>query len=156
MFDIGWTELLLIGVVALLVVGPKELPRMLRSVGQHVGRAKSIAREFQRSVEDAAMDADMSELSDARQYLSDMRTMKVSDLASGKEFGGGSLTPPKPKADATTTPQENSVEAPAKAPVAAPAADPAPKAAQPAPSVAETAPAKANASEPKPETKDAG
>ncbi len=54
MFDIGFSELLLIGVVALIVVGPKDLPVMFRTVGRYVGKAKAMAREFQRSMEDAA------------------------------------------------------------------------------------------------------
>ncbi len=54
MFDIGFSELLLIGVVALIVVGPKDLPMMFRTVGKYVGKAKAMAREFQRSMEDAA------------------------------------------------------------------------------------------------------
>ena len=43
MFDLGWTELLVIGVVALIVVGPKELPVLFRKVGQFVGKAKGMA-----------------------------------------------------------------------------------------------------------------
>ncbi|MCH7559554.1 MAG: twin-arginine translocase subunit TatB, partial [Planctomycetes bacterium] len=42
MLDLGWSELLIIGVVALIVVGPKDLPKMLRTLGQYVGRAKGI------------------------------------------------------------------------------------------------------------------
>ena len=59
MFDIGGMELLVIGAVALIVVGPKELPRLVRSVGQWVGRAKSLARDFQSGMEDAARQADL-------------------------------------------------------------------------------------------------
>ena len=58
MLDLGWSEILIIGVVALIVVGPKDLPKMLRTLGQYAGRAKSIAREFQRSMDDAARQAD--------------------------------------------------------------------------------------------------
>ena len=54
MFDIGFSELMVIGVVSLIVVGPKDLPGMFRTVGRYVGKAKGMAREFQRSMEDAA------------------------------------------------------------------------------------------------------
>ncbi|MEL6872331.1 MAG: Sec-independent protein translocase protein TatB, partial [Pseudomonadota bacterium] len=46
MLDIGWTELLVIGVVALLVVGPKELPGLLRTIGRYVGMIRRQANEF--------------------------------------------------------------------------------------------------------------
>jgi sec-independent protein translocase protein TatB len=61
MFDIGWSELLLIGIVALIVVGPKELPGLFRTVGQFTGRARAMAREFQRSLEQAADESGLSE-----------------------------------------------------------------------------------------------
>ncbi|TMV53453.1 twin-arginine translocase subunit TatB, partial [Thioclava sp. BHET1] len=51
MFDIGWSELLLIGVVALVVVGPKDLPMMFKALGQFTAKARSMAREFQRAME---------------------------------------------------------------------------------------------------------
>lgn len=54
MFDIGWGEFFLIGVVALIVVGPKELPGLMRTVGQYAGKARMMAREFQRTLEQAA------------------------------------------------------------------------------------------------------
>lgn len=54
MFDIGWMELLVIGVVALIVVGPKDLPKMFRTLGQMTAKARNMAREFQRAMEDAA------------------------------------------------------------------------------------------------------
>ena len=54
MFDLGWTELLVIGVVALIVVGPKDLPMLFRNVGRFVGKARGMAREFSRAMEDAA------------------------------------------------------------------------------------------------------
>ena len=46
MFDIGWPELFIIAVVVLLVVGPKDLPKVLRTVGHLAGKAKAITREF--------------------------------------------------------------------------------------------------------------
>jgi Tat protein translocase TatB subunit len=47
MFDIGWSELVVIAVVALVVIGPKELPGVLRMVGQWMGKARKMAGEFQ-------------------------------------------------------------------------------------------------------------
>ena len=54
MFDVGWTELLLIGVVALIVIGPKDLPVMFHTLGRITARARGMAREFSSAMEDAA------------------------------------------------------------------------------------------------------
>ena len=54
MFDLGLTELLLIGIVALIIVGPKDLPVLFRRVGEFVGRMKGMAREFTSAMNDAA------------------------------------------------------------------------------------------------------
>ncbi|GAK43993.1 twin-arginine translocation protein TatB [Tepidicaulis marinus] len=70
MFDIGWSELLLIGVIAILVVGPKDLPRMMRVVGQYAGKIRAMAREFQRSFDDMAREAELEEL---RKEVQDIR-----------------------------------------------------------------------------------
>ncbi|BDY16271.1 hypothetical protein Sulfitobl28_22410 [Sulfitobacter pontiacus] len=63
MFDMGWSELLVVGVVALIVVGPKDLPVLFRKVGQFVGKAKGMAREFSNAMNDAADDTGMREMS---------------------------------------------------------------------------------------------
>jgi sec-independent protein translocase protein TatB len=73
MLDLGWSEMLIIGVVTLIVVGPKDLPKMLRTLGQYAGRAKGIARDFQRSMDDAARQADIEELHEVKKGLDDMR-----------------------------------------------------------------------------------
>lgn len=62
MLDLGWTELLLIGIVALIVVGPKDLPNMFRALGRFTGKARGMAREFSRAMESAADDAGMKEI----------------------------------------------------------------------------------------------
>ncbi|MRU13932.1 twin-arginine translocase subunit TatB [Roseovarius sp. A21] len=65
MFDLGWTELLVIGIVALIVVGPKDLPGMFRTVGNFVGKAKRMARDFSQAMNDAADDAGVRDVSDS-------------------------------------------------------------------------------------------
>ena len=50
MFDIGWTELMVVGVVALIVIGPKDLPDMFRTMGRFTAKARSMARDFQRAI----------------------------------------------------------------------------------------------------------
>ncbi|MDH3262401.1 MAG: Sec-independent protein translocase protein TatB [Paracoccaceae bacterium] len=59
--DIGWSELLLIGIVALIVVGPKDLPRMFAALGRFTAKARGMAREFQRAMDDAAKESGVSE-----------------------------------------------------------------------------------------------
>ena len=63
MFDMSWTELLVVGIVALIVVGPKDLPVLFRKVGQFVGKAKGMAREFSTAMNDAADSTGMREIS---------------------------------------------------------------------------------------------
>lgn len=62
MFDIGWSELLVIGVVALVVIGPKELPGVLRTVGQMVGKLRRMAGEFQGQFQEALREAELDGL----------------------------------------------------------------------------------------------
>lgn len=62
MFDFAWSELALIAVVALVVIGPKDLPRVLRTVGQWVQRARAIAREFQGSLDQMVREAELDDM----------------------------------------------------------------------------------------------
>lgn len=62
MFDIGWSELLVIAVIAVVVVGPKDLPRMLRTVGKTVGKMRRMANDFQRQFNDALKEAEIDEI----------------------------------------------------------------------------------------------
>ena len=63
MFDIGMWELLVVGVVALIVVGPKDLPKMFRTLGQVTGRLKGMAREFQTTMNAAASESGLDDIS---------------------------------------------------------------------------------------------
>jgi sec-independent protein translocase protein TatB len=62
MFDIGWSELVVIGVVALIAIGPKELPGVLRMVGQWIGKARRMAGEFQGQFNEAMREAEMADI----------------------------------------------------------------------------------------------
>jgi len=62
MFDISWTEFLLIGVVALIVIGPKELPSVLRTMGQYTRKVRSMAADFQNQFREAMREAEMADL----------------------------------------------------------------------------------------------
>ena len=62
MFDIGWSEFAVIAVVALIAIGPKELPGVLRMVGQWVGKARKMAGEFQGQFQEAMREAEMADL----------------------------------------------------------------------------------------------
>jgi sec-independent protein translocase protein TatB len=62
MFDIGWSELVVIGVVALIAIGPKELPGVLRAVGQWMGKIRRMASEFQGQFQEAMREAEMADL----------------------------------------------------------------------------------------------
>ena len=61
MFDIGWTEMAVIALVVIIFIGPKELPGMLRTLGQWVSRARAMAREFQDGLEDMARETGLDE-----------------------------------------------------------------------------------------------
>lgn len=98
MLDIGWSELLVIGAVALIVVGPKELPKLLRTVGQFVGKARSMAREFQRSMDEAAREGDLKELTDLKRDFDKMGRVDFKDQAkrSSESLKAGGRKPGAP------------------------------------------------------------
>ena len=78
MLELGFSELFLVGIVALIIVGPKDLPRMFRVIGKYVGRAKAMARDFQRSFEDAAKD---SGYDDIKKNLNTLQDFSPNNIA---------------------------------------------------------------------------
>lgn len=62
MLDVGWQELFLIAVITIIVVGPKEIPRVLRTVTLWIRKIKDMAREFQNSIDDIAREADLDDI----------------------------------------------------------------------------------------------
>ena len=95
MFGMGWSELLLIGIVALIVVGPKDLPVLFRTLGQYAGKAKGMAREFSRAMEQAADDAGVKEATDSLRDMSNPAKFgldKVKDATDFTKWEPGSNT----------------------------------------------------------------
>ena len=62
MFDLGWGKIVIIAVIALVVIGPKELPAVLRTVGQYMGKIRRMAAEFQNQFQEAMREAEMTDL----------------------------------------------------------------------------------------------
>ena len=134
MFDIGWSELLLIAVVALVVIGPKELPGALRILGQWMTKIRRMASEFQNQFQDAIREAELAELkkevdemaakaSSYTQYnpLEDVRKdleKAAGDLPAFDPLTEAGSTPPVP------TPPAPTVSEPAAAALAPAAAEP--------------------------------
>lgn len=102
MFEIGWSELLVIGVVALIVVGPKELPILLRTIGKYVGLIKRQAEEFRAQFAEAMQQAELDQL---RKDVSDIKSGAEETLRDVKRsFDEGFED--KPLASTDTSPSE--------------------------------------------------
>jgi len=80
MFDIGWTELLVIGIVALIVVGPKDLPGMFRTLGRFTGKAKAMARDFQSAMNEAADSAGVKDVADDLKNVTSKKSLGLDAL----------------------------------------------------------------------------
>ena len=134
MFDIGWSELLLIGIVALIAIGPKELPGALRTLGQWMGKVRRMASEFQSQFNEAMREA---ELADLKKEVDEMATKAqsyahfdpIEDIRKDIESAAG--PPPAfdaPVTDPSLTQTAESTAAPSALPpaesVAPPAAEP--------------------------------
>ncbi len=74
MFDVGWPEMAVIALIALVVMGPKELPKAMRSLAKWTGKARSMAREFQSGIDDMVREAD---LDDARKAIESAKSLDI-------------------------------------------------------------------------------
>jgi sec-independent protein translocase protein TatB len=140
MFDISWSELLLIAVVALVFIGPKELPGVLRTVGQWTGKIRRMASEFQDQFREAIREAEVADLKkDIDEATSNLKSgldpfAGINESTEWKHSEPTASAPPA--ADAPPAPPAEAV-----APIAAETtpAEPAPAPAQPAPVAAQPA-----------------
>jgi sec-independent protein translocase protein TatB len=109
MFEIGWSELVVIAVVALIAIGPKELPGVLRMVGQWMGKARKMAAEFQGQFQEAMREAEMADLKKSFDEVKEAATGFTSNniMTSLEKDVGKALDIDgidKPAASATETP----------------------------------------------------
>src|SRR5215211_5666515 len=126
MFDIGWSELLLIAVVALVVIGPKELPGALRTLGQWMTKIRRMASEFQNQFQDAIREAELAELKKevdemAAKASSYTQFDPLEDVRRDIEKAAGDLPPLDAQTEAGSTPAAPTVSEPAAEETAAPA-----------------------------------
>jgi sec-independent protein translocase protein TatB len=153
MFDIGWGELVVIGIAALIFIGPKELPGVLRTLGQAMAKVRRMAGEFQNQFQDAMREAELAELrkevdemaTEAANYsnfdpLADVRKefentgREIDSALADKPAGTPTDAPPvaSPSPDATTPETVPAADLPAPAaPREGAAADPSEPAQEP-------------------------
>lgn len=142
MLDIGWGELLVIGVVALIVVGPKDLPEMFRTLGRFTAKARAMARDFSRAMEAAADEAGVKDVAKDLRNVTSPKSMGLDALKdAATKFESWDPTRPAAPAKPTVTTGAGAAGAKeaAAAAVAARAAAPAADAAPAAETAAETA-----------------
>jgi sec-independent protein translocase protein TatB len=134
MFNLDWSELLIIAVIAVLVVGPKELPGMLRTIGRYVAKMRKVAGEFRTQFDQAMKEAELDGLQDAvRETRSALSTVNpVNEIKQAVTAAEASVKDiPKSIGEAAAAPAP--VQATAPAPVNGSANTALPPAAEPAP-----------------------
>jgi sec-independent protein translocase protein TatB len=123
MFDIAWGELLVLIVVALVVVGPKDLPRLMRTAGQWAGRARAMADQFRRSFDDIARQSELDEL---RAEVNRLQNTAIIDPKAEIESAMYPTTNPLSLSNDDVSPLSPPDPAPAPTPAPAPSVEPPP------------------------------
>lgn len=122
MFEIGWTELMLIGIVALIVIGPKDLPDMFRTMGRFTAKMRSMARDFQRAMDQAAKETGVNDIAADLKAATSAKSMgldAVKDAASRFEKWDPMKPAAKPAASAALADASPAIHAPAAQTLAA-------------------------------------
>lgn len=122
--DVSWSELLVIGIVALVIIGPKDLPGMFRELGRFTAKIRAMGRDFSRAMEQAAKESGIKEVADDLRNVTSPKSMGLDAVrsAADKFEKWDPLKPAtKPKAPLTPPPMP-ATAAPIAAPVAAPIA----------------------------------
>jgi sec-independent protein translocase protein TatB len=149
MFDISWGELILIGMVALIVIGPKELPTVLRTMGQYMTKIRRMASEFQGQFNEAMREAEMADLKsqvdgvrDAAKSFDPLQTIRneFDNTFKDANVNAADLTP-------SASPSTSSYAVPSETPVNPTEFAPA----EPSTATAEAAPAASEPTPPAPE-----
>jgi sec-independent protein translocase protein TatB len=119
MFDIGWSELLVIAVVALIAIGPKELPGVLRMMGQWAGKARRMAADFQGQFNEAMREAEMADIKksfdDVSAAARDLNPVNLLASAAKDLENTTKIDPPVAAASTEPVTQSTFVEAEARA-----------------------------------------
>ena len=123
MFDLGWSEMAVIILVALVVIGPKDLPRVAREIGKWTAKARSMARDFQRSLDDMAREA---ELQDIKAELDKATSGNLGKTIENMVDPGGELSRALNPNEPLAAPKELTSEPATPLPPPAPAREPAP------------------------------
>jgi sec-independent protein translocase protein TatB len=92
MFGLGWSEMVLVAIVALIVIGPKDLPGMFRTVGQLTGKARGMAREFSRAMESAADDSGIKDISSTLKAAANPQKFGVDKIREATGISPGPAT----------------------------------------------------------------